>query len=106
MLESLVRKAIIKRLSEEGMNEFEKHIKFEVCYTPQTWKTFFNLSRGATFGSLSHNIMQMGYLRPHNNHKTYRNLFFVGGSTHPGSGLPMSLISAKLTSEKIIKHFK
>jgi phytoene dehydrogenase-like protein len=47
----------------------------------------------------------MGYFRPHNQHKRYKNLFFAGGSTHPGNGVPMCLISGKLTSEKIIRDF-
>jgi hypothetical protein len=48
--------------------------------------------------------MQVGYLRPKNRHKKYRNLYFVGGSTHPGSGLPLALISARLTTERILKE--
>ncbi len=106
ILKSRARKAVFKRLSEEGMNDFEKHIKFEVCYTPQTWKSVFNLSAGATFGSISHNLMQMGYFRPHNRHKIYKNLYFAGGGTHPGNGVPLALMSGKLTSERILNEFK
>jgi phytoene desaturase len=105
-LKSKARKAIFKRLSKEGINDFEKHIKSEVCYTPQTWKNLFNLSAGATFGSLNHNIMQMGYFRPHNRHKVYKNLYFTGGCTHPGNGVPLALMSGKLTAERIFKEFK
>lgn len=101
-LKEKARKAVLRRLKKEGLEDFEEQIKFEICYTPNTWKSLFNLSRGATFGSLSHNLLQMGYMRPSNQHKKYRNLFFVGGSTHPGNGLPMALLSAKLTSEKIL----
>ncbi len=104
-IKSEVRNAILRRLLREGMSDFEKHIKFEVCYTPHSWLNQFNLSRGATFGSLSHNLLQMGYMRPHNQHRKFRNLFFAGGSTHPGNGIPLSLLSAKLTSEKIERLF-
>ena len=95
------RKAIINRFEEEGLSDFEKHIKFEICYTPDAWKSQFNLTRGGTFGSLGHNILQMGFLRPGNQHKKYRNLYFVGGSTQPGSGMPLALTSAKLVCERI-----
>jgi phytoene dehydrogenase-like protein len=44
----------------------------------------------------------MGYLRPHNRHKRYQNLYFVGASTHPGTGLPTVLVSARLTAERIL----
>ncbi len=97
------RNAILKRLEAEGLHDFEKHIKFEICYTPASWKSSFNLTRGGTFGSLAHNLMQMGFLRPNNHHMRYKNLYFVGGSTQPGSGMPLSLLSAKLVFERILR---
>jgi phytoene desaturase len=102
-LKKQARNAVLNRFEEEGLSDFEKHIKFEICYTPATWKSEFNLTRGGTFGSLGHNILQMGFLRPSNQHKKYRNLYFVGGSTQPGSGMPLALTSAKLVSERIEK---
>jgi len=103
-LKAKARKAILKRFEEEGLNDFEKHIKFEICYTPDRWKSEFNLTKGGTFGSLAHNLLQMGFLRPDNHHKKYKNLYFVGGSTQPGSGMPLSLLSAKLVSERIERN--
>ncbi len=101
-LKAKLKQIIFTRLTKEGISDFESHIKFEKVFTQQSWKDIFNLYNGATFGSLSHNLFQMGYMRPHNRHRKYKNLFFVGGSTHPGNGAPMSLISAGLTSEKIL----
>ena len=98
------RSALIRRLKQLGMEDIEEHIKFEICYTPDNWESACNISRGSVFGSLAHNLMQMGYFRPHNRHSRYRNLFFVGGSTHPGNGIPNILISAKLTSERILRN--
>ncbi len=105
-LKNLARTSVINRLKEQGLEDIEDHIKFEICYLPQTWKSIYNISRGAVFGSLSHSIMQMGYFRPHNRHNHYKNLYFVGGSTHPGNGVPLVLLSAKLTSERILKEDK
>jgi phytoene desaturase len=105
-LKERARKAVLKRFEEEGLQGFEKHIKFEICYTPHTWQTQFNLTKGGTFGSLGHNILQMGFLRPGNQHKKYRNLYFVGGSTQPGSGMPLALISANLVCERIERTLK
>ncbi len=105
-LKNNARAYVIDRLKRQGLTDIEEHIKFEICYLPQTWKNLFNLTRGATFGSVGHNIFQMGYFRPHNKHKRYRNLYFTGGSTHPGNGIPLVLLSAKLTSERIIKDQK
>lgn len=96
------RKALINRLKQLGLEDIEEHIKFEICYTPESWESACNISRGSVFGSLAHNLLQMGYFRPHNQHSRYKNLYFVGGSTHPGNGIPNVLLSAKLTSERIL----
>jgi phytoene desaturase len=103
-LKNKARTAIIARLKQLGMDDIEQHIRFEVSYTPESWESACNISRGSVFGSLAHNIFQMGYFRPHNQHDRYKNLYFVGGSTHPGNGIPNVLLSAKLTSERILKN--
>ena len=103
-LKKMVRSEVLKRLKAEGFTDLEEHLKFEVCYTPLAWKSIYNVSRGSVFGSIGHTIMQMGYFRPHNRHDHYRNLYFVGGSTHPGNGVPLVLLSAKLTAERILKE--
>jgi phytoene desaturase len=98
------RMAVVDRLKKLGLTDIEDHIKFEVCYLPSDWQKTFNLSRGSTFGGLAHNIFQMGYFRPHNRHRQYGNLYFTGGNTHPGNGIPLVLLSAKLTAERILKE--
>ena len=102
----ITRDAVIRRLKKAGLTDIEEHIKHEICYTPKTWETAYHVSRGSVFGSLSHSLFQMGYFRPHNRHDKYKNLYFVGGSTHPGNGIPMVLLSAKLTAERIMKEEK
>jgi len=103
-IREISRKAVLSRLKQQGLEDIEDHIKFEVCYLPESWENACNISRGSVFGSLAHNIMQMGYFRPHNRHNKYKNIYFAGGSTHPGNGIPNVLISAKLVSERILKE--
>lgn len=96
------RHTVFERLSKEmGISDLKDHIKFEIVYQPKTWKERFNLEKGAAFG-LSHNFWQVGYLRPQNRHEQYENLYFAGASTHPGTGLPIVLLSARLTTERIL----
>jgi phytoene desaturase len=98
------RATIFTRLAKElGVSDLKEHIKFEIVYQPEVWKERFNLVKGAAFG-LSHNFWQVGYLRPQNRHKQYKNLYFAGASTHPGTGLPIVLLSARLTTERILKE--
>lgn len=100
------RETVFARLAKEmGVTDLRQHIKFEIVYQPKVWKERFNLEKGAAFG-LSHNFWQVGYFRPHNRHKKYKNLYFAGASTHPGTGLPIVLLSAKLTTERILKEVK
>jgi phytoene desaturase len=103
-LKKKTRMAVIQRLKQIGLEDIEDHIKFEICFTPENWESACNISRGSVFGSLAHNLLQMGYFRPHNQHSRYKNLFFVGGSTHPGNGIPNVLLSAKLTAERILNN--
>jgi len=97
------RTAVLRRLESIGVHNLEQDIKFEVCYTPEDWASLYNLAKGAAFG-LSHNFTQVGYLRPHNRHRSIDNLYFVGASTHPGTGLPMVLLSGELTSHRVISE--
>ncbi|MCX7671225.1 MAG: phytoene desaturase family protein, partial [Anaerolineae bacterium] len=86
-LRDRARAATFARLAAIGADDIAQHIKFEISYTAHDWQQRYNLAKGAAFG-LSHDFWQVGYLRPHNRHDRYRNLYFVGASTHPGTGLP------------------
>lgn len=98
------RETVFARLAKEmGITDLREHIKFEIVYQPKVWKERFNLEKGAAFG-LSHNFWQVGYLRPHNRHAKLKNMYFAGASTHPGTGLPIVLLSARLTTERILKE--
>lgn len=98
------RETVFTRLAKEmSVTDLKEHIKFEIVYQPEDWKTRYNLEKGAAFG-LSHNFWQVGYLRPQNRHAKYKNMYFAGASTHPGTGLPIVLLSARLTTERILKE--
>ncbi len=56
--------------------------------------------RGALYGSSSNNRMS-AFLRHPNFSRSIENLFFCGGSVHPGGGIPLCLLSAKITAQMI-----
>ena len=97
------RETILTRLDRIGAGGIAERTLFEQVVGPHEWQEMFNLRHGTTFG-LSHNFSQVGYFRPHNRHPRYGNLYFVGASTHPGTGLPLVLLSAKLVAERILKE--
>jgi phytoene desaturase len=102
-LRDRARAAVLGRLESLGVKDLGRRILFEATMGPPDYLEALNLAKGSAFG-LSHNFLQVGYLRPHNRHPRYRNLYFTGASTHPGTGLPMVLLSARLTVERILQE--
>ncbi len=99
--EKLARQSALDHLAKLGVKDIDAHLKFEAVYTPSSWKKHYNLVNGSTHG-LCHDLMQLAWFRPHNRHAKYRNLFFVGASTHPGTGIPNALISARLAVQRVL----
>ncbi|KAI8088749.1 phytoene dehydrogenase [Halteromyces radiatus] len=89
-----------------GVNNFQQWIDHEIVNHPGVWQEKFNLWRGSILG-LSHDIFQVLWFRPSTQDSTgrYDNLFFVGASTHPGTGVPIVLAGSKLTSDQVCHHF-
>ena len=95
------RQHVFRRLATLGITDLQDHIKFETHFTPLSWRKRYNLVKGATHG-LCHNLAQMGYFRPANRHSRYHNLYFVGASTHPGTGIPTAMVSGRLVAKRIM----
>ncbi|HEV7730728.1 MAG TPA: phytoene desaturase family protein [Candidatus Binatia bacterium] len=98
-----LRAQVFRRLAEIGCEDVERHVVMERYFTPDDYETILNLDKGSAFG-LSHNFFQVGPFRPANQDRAIRNLFFVGASTQPGTGLPMVMLSARLVTERIVQH--
>jgi phytoene desaturase (3,4-didehydrolycopene-forming) len=73
----------------------------EEINTPQSWESTFNLDKGSILG-LSHSFFNVLAFRPGIRHKTLKNAYFVGASTHPGTGVPIVLAGAKMTAEAVL----
>ncbi|NJP04478.1 MAG: phytoene desaturase [Chloroflexaceae bacterium] len=101
-LRNRARQAVFDRLALLGLTDLPQRIIFEETIGPTDYEAT-NLAKGSAFG-LSHNFLQVGFLRPQNRHMRYGNLYFAGASTHPGTGLPIVLLSAKLTVERILEE--
>ena len=95
--------SIISDFGERIKQNISKDIIFQMEYTPEDWCEQFNLYKGAGLG-LSHSMLQIGGLRPKNYDEKFENTFYVGASTVPGAGLPMAVISSKLTAERVMGY--
>jgi phytoene desaturase len=95
------RQHVFRRLQTLGITDLEEHIKFEVNFTPLSWRKRYNLMKGSTHG-LCHNLTQLGYFRPDNRHPHYHNLYFTGASTRPGTGMPTAMVSGRQSAQRIM----
>jgi phytoene desaturase len=99
-LRERARDHVFRRLASIGITDIRERITFEEAYTPVTWAQRHNLEKGATHG-LAHRLAQMACFRPANRHRRYRNLYFVGASTHPGTGVPCAMVSGRQVAGRI-----
>jgi len=95
------RRHVFRRLATLGITDLEEHIKFETSFNPLSWRKRYNLVKGSTHG-LCHNLSQLAYFRPDLRHDQYHNLYFVGASTRPGTGMPTAMISARHVATRIL----
>jgi len=97
--------SIIADFSKRIDKDISPEIISKTIYTPLDWESQINLHRGSGLG-LSHSMLQIGAFRPANFDEKYKNVFYVGASTIPGAGLPMAIISSKLSYQRIVKYSK
>lgn len=93
---------ILKDMSDRiGFDLIENRIS-QTIYAPDDWENMFNLYRGSGLG-LAHGLNQVAAMRPKNKDEEFSNLYYVGASTVPGTGLPIVVIGSKLVTERILK---
>jgi phytoene desaturase len=96
-----IREKILEKISERlGIKNIKEEIEVERIIKPIEWSEDYSVFKGGVF-NLSHNLSQMLYMRPHNEFNDIKNLYIVGGGTHPGSGLPTILESGRIASDMI-----
>lgn len=98
------RRNIIRKINRTLGTDIEKHIVTETIGSPLTIEQQTGSVNGALYGSSS-NSMLSAFLRHPNFLGSYRNLYFVGGSAHPGGGIPLCLASARIVDEEIIQRY-
>jgi phytoene desaturase len=97
-------------LAENILTDLSERIGFDLIanrmtqtiYAPDDWQGMFNLYQGSGLG-LAHGLNQVAGLRPRNKDEEFGNLYYVGASTVPGTGLPIVVIGSKLVTERILK---
>ncbi len=94
---------ILEDMKERTGFDFKANTLTETILTPIEWRNMFNLYKGSGLG-LAHDLNQVGGMRPKNKDEYFNNLYYVGASTVPGTGLPIVVISSRLVMERIQKE--
>ncbi|MFM7799305.1 MAG: phytoene desaturase family protein [Planctomycetota bacterium] len=94
------RPVLIDKLKRMGMPDIERHIVVERHLTPQGIEKWYNAEGGAIYGLASHGRLKGGF-KPRNRSRVYRNLYLAGGSTNPGPGVPMVLMSGVTAADAV-----
>ena len=97
-----LREIVLKRLEESLGESISPFIEQEKIFTPKTIEERTKSYKGSLYGSSSNGLFS-AFLRHPNFSSKIKNLYFCGGSVHPGGGIPLCLLSAKITTELINK---
>jgi phytoene desaturase len=101
--ESLIasaRQNIIKKINRVLGVQLDALIVSETVLSPVEIESSTSSYRGALYGAAS-NSKFAAFLRHPNFSGRLKNLYFCGGSVHPGGGIPLCLLSGKITADLI-----
>ena len=92
------RKNILAKLSHQLGQDIEKLIISESILDPRGIESKTSSYLGSIYGTSS-NSKYAAFMRQANQSTQIKNLYFCGGSVHPGGGIPLCLLSAKIVAE-------
>ncbi|KAF2157328.1 Phytoene dehydrogenase [Myriangium duriaei CBS 260.36] len=129
---ALARRTILSTISSRIGTAIGPLITHEQTNDPTTWQQKFNLDRGAILG-LSHSFLNVLSFRPTTRARgpglldgvaahlplvlqrvaevlapgpAIEALYFVGASTHPGTGVPICLAGGKIVAEQVLEDLR
>ncbi len=99
---------IRRRYYDKIMSHFEgligvnvrEHVVTKRIFAHNDFASYFNAYKGTSLG-LAHTLRQTAILRPRHRSKKVDNLYYAGHYTHPGVGVPVTLISAQIAHRLI-----
>ena len=97
-----IRKNVVAKINAMLKTDIEKYIVTENTLSPVDIENQTSSYGGSLYGNSSNNKFA-AFLRHANFSSSIKNLFLVGGSVHPGGGIPLCLFSAKIASQLIVE---
>lgn len=96
------RDLILSRLGGCGLEGLGAAVDYSHVITPEDFRDLYGAHRGALYGASS-NSRAGAFLRPPNKARDIAGLYFAGGTTHPGGGIPLVLLSGKMAAELVLR---
>ena len=87
------KEKVIQKLQEQGLTDLSDHIEYSNVITPKDFYQKYRSNKGSIYGTSS-NSKLAAFMRPKNKSRVVKGLYLVGGSTHPGGGIPLVALSA------------
>jgi phytoene desaturase len=84
---------VILELEQRGLKHLSRYIQFRKAITPKDFYIKYRSNKGSIYGTSS-NSKFSAFVRPRNKSREIDKLYLVGGSTHPGGGIPLVVQSA------------
>jgi phytoene dehydrogenase-like protein len=94
------REHVLNKLSRLLSKDIRKLIANESILDPRSIESRTSSYQGSLYGTSS-NSRFAAFLRHANKSSKIKGLYFCGGSVHPGGGIPLCLLSAKIVSELV-----
>ena len=94
------RENMILKINRILKTDIRPLIESEMIFDPRVIESRTSSAFGAIYGNSSNNKFA-AFLRHANFSKDIKNLYFCGGSVHPGPSIPLCLLSAKITTDLI-----
>lgn len=95
--EPALRERVLDALEAFGLEGLRGSIEVERAWTPLTFRDGLGATDGNAF-AIEPSLHQSAYFRHPNRDRTVRGLYWVGGGTHPGAGIPGTLMTAEVTA--------
>jgi phytoene desaturase len=92
---------VLAQLAARGF-DVRGRIEVKQTLTPFDLERMTGARRGALYGASSNNRWA-AFRRPHNRAPDVEGLYFAGGTTHPGGGVPMVTLSGKVASQLLLQ---
>lgn len=91
---------VLRVLERRGLPGLRQHVRWQQAITPSDFAGRYGGWRGSLYGPSS-NARLGAFMRPPLVSPDVRGLFFVGGATHPGGGIPLVLLSGKAVASAV-----